>query len=356
MVALDKNTRCILHADLDAFYTSVEQRDNPTLRGKPVVVGGSSESRGVVAAASYEARKFGIHSAMPMKIAVRMCSSLVRIAPRFDLYRQVSEQIMGLYKDISKLVEPMSLDEAYIDISDKPYPEKVAIDLKYRIKQKTGLTVTIGGGSSKTISKIASQVGKPNGLLMVKSGQEKEFLAPLEINLISGVGPKTESLLNSYGVNMIGDLATSDIQWLETNLGIRGLQLKDKALGIDNEPVIPFRETKSVSAENTLSRDTDDIEEIDSHIKNLSENVSTHLRKSNLKGKTIKLKLRLSDFNTFARQSTLNLPTDDMDIIHKIAMKLFLREYIEGNKYRLFGVGVSNFSDIRQLPLFVDEI
>jgi DNA polymerase-4 len=352
MAAQPKNRRYILHADLDAFYTSVEQRDNPTLRGKPVVVGGSSESRGVVAAASYEARKFGIHSAMPMKTALRMSSTLVRIAPRFHRYREVSEQIMGLYKDISALVEPMSLDEAYIDITNRPYPEKVATDIKTRIKHMTGLAVTIGGGTSKTISKIASQVGKPNGLLLVKSGEEKDFLDPLDISLIPGVGPKTETLLNSYGVSIIGDLASSDIQWLRTNLGIRGLQLKDKALGIDNEPVIPYRETKSMSAENTLTSDTDNLDEIDSHIKSLSQSVSEHLRKSNLKGKTVRLKLRLSDFKTFARQSTLNLPTDDSKIIHNTAMMLFVREYIEGNQYRLLGVGVSNFSDSAQLPLF----
>ena len=351
-VAQPKNRRYILHADLDAFYTSVEQIDNPTLSGKPVVVGGSSESRGVVAAASYEARKFGIHSAMPMKTALRMSSNLVRIAPRFDRYREISKQIMGLYKDISPLVEPMSLDEAYIDISNKPYPEKIATDIKNRIKQLTGLAVTIGGGTSKTISKIASQVGKPNGLLLVKSGEEKDFLATLDISLIPGVGPKTETLLNSYGVSFISELASSDIQWLKTNLGIRGLQLKDKALGIDNEPVIPYRETKSISAENTLTSDTDNLDEIDSHIKTLSQSVSEHLRKSNLKGKTVRLKLRLSDFKTFARQSTLNLPTDDRKVIHNTAMMLFVREYIEGNKYRLLGVGVSNFSDSAQLPLF----
>ena len=356
MAPQSKNPRYILHADLDAFYTSVEQRDNPALRGKPVVVGGPSESRGVVAAASYEARKYGIHSALPMKTAVRMCNSLVRIAPRFQRYREVSDQIMELYKELTPLVEPMSLDEAYIDISDNPHPEEVARDLKNTIKEMTSLTVTIGGGTSKTMCKIASQLGKPDGLLLVKSGDEKEFLAPLDINIIPGVGPKTASLLNSYGVTIIGDLASSDIKWLRRNLGIRGPQLKEKAMGIDNDPVIPYRETKSISAETTLSNDTDNLDEIDNQIKTLAERVSGHLRKSNLKGKTVRLKLRLSDFTTFTRQATLSLPTDDSNVIHNTVMPLFVREYIENRKFRLFGVGVSNFSNSSQLAFFVDEI
>ena len=347
--------RYVLHADLDAFYTSVEQRDDPTLIGKPVVVGGPPASRGVVAAASYEARKFGIHSALPMVVAVRMCSSLVRVSPRFQRYREISAQVMGLFREVTHLVEPMSLDEAYIDISDKHDPEAVAIGLKNRIKEMTSLDVTIGGGTSKTISKIASQVCKPDGLLLVKFGEEQEFLTPLRVAMLTGVGPKTARLLNYYGVDTIGDLASSDIEWLRTNLGVKGPALRDKARGMDDDPVCPYRDTKSISAEMTLVMDTGNLAEIDGHIQNLSERVSSHLRKAKLKGKTVKLKLRLADFTTFSRQATLDLPTNDTDVIHSTAMRLLAREHNGLRNFRLFGVCVLNFSHSGQLPLFVGD-
>lgn len=349
-------SRYILHADLDAFYASVEQRDNPDLKGKPVVVGGSPESRGVVAAASYEARRFGIHSALPMKTALRMCNNLVRISPRFQRYREVSSQIMGLFRKLTPLVEPLSLDEAYIDISEIGNAEEIAQGLKDKVKRMTDLAITIGGGTSKTIAKVASQIGKPDGLLLVKPGEEQEFLAELKVDILNGVGPKTESLLISHRINTVGDLALCDAMWLQRNLGVRGLELRNRAMGIDDDPVSPYRETKSVSNEITLPKDARDISEIEDHIKNLSEKVAHHLQALELKGKTMKLKLRLSDFTTFTRQITLTVPTDDAIVIDNAARRLFASEYKEGRGFRLFGVGVSNFSHTSQLPLFLDEI
>jgi len=347
--------RYILHADLDAFYASVEQRDNPNLRGKPVVVGGAPESRGVVAAASYEARKFGIYSALPMKTAVRRCSSLIRVPPRFQRYKEISNQIFGLFKELTSLVEPLSLDEAYIDISEKSDVREVAQTLKNKIKEMTGLAVTIGGGTSKTVSKVASQIGKPDGLLLIKPGYEKEFLSALKVDILTGVGPKTTILLNSYGVNTVGELAFCDLQWLKTNLGVRGPELRNRAMGIDNDPVSPDRETKSVSAEITLPKDVGELADIEGHLKELSEKVSDHLTRSRLKGRTVKLKFRLSDFTTFTRQSTLRLPTNDTNIIYDEVKKLFVREHREGRGCRLFGVGISNFGYNGQLPLFTGE-
>ena len=194
----------ILHADLDAFFASVEQRDNPDLRGKPVVVGGPTESRGVVAAASYESRRYGIRSAMPMRTAFRLCPDLIRVSARFSRYREVSRQVMDVFRAVTPLVEPLSLDEAYLDISEQASPEEVesaAASLKAGVREETGLAITIGGGTSKTVAKIASQLAKPDGLLLVKPGEEREFLAPLDIDMLWGVGPKTAALLRRHGIS-----------------------------------------------------------------------------------------------------------------------------------------------------------
>jgi len=344
--------RYILHADLDAFYASVEQTDNPQLKGKPVVVGAPTEARGVVAAASYEARKFGIHSAMPMRTAMRICNKLIRVSPRFQRYREVSQKIMGYFKEVTHLVEPLSLDEAYIDITNKYDHERVARNLKNKIKKMTSLDVTIGGGTSKTVSKIACQISKPDGLFLVKSGEEKQFLSPLKVSVITGVGPKTRNLLNSYGVITLRDLASCNIEWLRQNLGVKGYEFRNKAIGIDEDPVIPFRKTKSVSSETTFVMDTFNQTEIDNYIRVLAENVSRHLVETDLKGRTIKLKLRLSNFTTFVRQITLKFPTDDSHVIYTIAVNLFNRENKKHRSFRLLGIGVSNFSVTSQMSLF----
>ncbi|HEY7801494.1 MAG TPA: DNA polymerase IV, partial [Dehalococcoidia bacterium] len=229
--------RTILHADMDAFYASVEQRDRPELRGTPVVVGGSPEGRGVVAAASYEVRAFGVRSAMPMSRALRLCPEAVRVSPRFDRYGEVSRQVMAVFRQMTPLIEPLSLDEAFLDITEQVNPyggaEAAARWLKTEVRRVTALNVSIGGGTNKTVAKIASDAGKPDGLLIVPPGGERAFLAPLPIRALWGVGPKAEAALAAAGVHTIRDLASADPGQLERMLGSRGPVLAEMARGID---------------------------------------------------------------------------------------------------------------------------
>ena len=310
--------RYILHADLDAFYASVEQRDSPELLGVPVVVGGPPETRGVVAAASYEARRYGIHSAMPMKTAIRLCADLVRVSPHFNRYREVSHQVMEIFRALTTLVEPLSLDEAYLDISEQVPLDRVnevARALKTKVGLETALAVTIGGGTSKTVAKIASQVAKPDGLLLVKPGEEMSFLEPLDVGMLWGVGPKTAEMLRKSGVDTVGHLAGCDEAWLRESLGKRGPELRARARGTDSERVTPHRDTRSVSAEVTMPEDMDQETALLELIDGLSHRVATRVRREGLKGKTIWVKLRVSDFTTFTRQSTLPAPTTELDVI-----------------------------------------
>ena len=254
--------RQILHADFDAFYASVEQLDNPGLRGKPVAVGGSSEGRGVVAAASYEARRYGVRSAMPMRTALQRCPDLIRVDARFGRYAEVSRRVMDIFRDITPLVEPLSMDEAYLDVTDSVTPERspevIARALKERVKWELGLTISVGAGASKSVAKIASDLDKPDGLTVVPPGTEAEFLAPLPVGTLPGVGPKTQERLKVEGVITIGDLAALGDDWLLRTLGRNGGYMKRLALGQDDRPVQTERDTKSVSSETTLARDTGD--------------------------------------------------------------------------------------------------
>ena len=355
VLMLELRPAYILHVDLDAFYASVEQRDNPQLIGKAVVVGGPPESRGVVAAASYEARKYGIHSAMPMRTALRLCPDLVRVSARFRRYGEVSRQVMGILRDLTPLVEPLSLDEAYLDITELVSPEDVneaAQGLKARVRQETGLAVTIGGGTSKTVAKIASQAAKPDGLLLISPGEERQFLAPLDVEMLWGVGPKTAALLKAHGVNTIGDLASCDGHWLLENLGKRGPELQARGVGIDPQPVTTRHETKSVSAESTMPQDVNDQALLSEQMEGLAREVAARLERGGLKGKTVYVKLRLADFTTFTRQTTLPAPTSEADAISQVARNLLLRELRPGRSFRLIGVGVTNFQETFQLSLF----
>lgn len=350
--------RYILHADLDAFYASVEQMDNPRYRGKPLVVGGSPTVRGVVAAASYEARAFGIRSAMPMRTAVRLHPPVIRVSARFDRYRELSEKIMAIYRAFTPLVEPLSLDEAYMDVSNQVLPAAVewaAADIKEDVRNTTGLPVTIGGGISKTVAKIASQLGKPDGLLLVKPGDEQSFLRPLNVGLLWGVGEKSAELLRRFGIDTIGDLADRKDAWLSNTFGKRGPELKARALGIDNEPVVPSRETKSISSETTFPNDVGDREYMETILWDLSQEVGDRLKKDDLKGRTVSIKLRLANFTTFTRQQTVLTPIDSTHDIFRSARSLLRREMKPGLEFRLLGVGVSGFQDFGQLPLFPME-
>ena len=306
--------RHIIHADLDAFYAAVEQLDDPGLRGKAVLVGGPPESRGVVATASYEAREYGVHSAMPMRTAVRLCPHGIIVRPRFDRYREESHKVMSIFRDLTDLVEPLSLDEAYLDVTGAveagSHPIAVAIDLKRRVNEETGLTISVGVGTSKSVAKIASDLQKPDGLVVVPKGEEREFLAPLLIGKLWGIGPKTASRLNSDGIDTIGQLAAQPLEWFQRRFGQRAAEVQARANGQDFRAVHTHRVAKSISAETTFPADVHDSDELYGVVTRLSGRVARQLAAKERRGKTVTLKARLADFTTFTRQTTLPFPTD----------------------------------------------
>ncbi len=350
--------RHIIHADLDAFYAAVEQLDNPELRGKPVLVGGRPEDRGVVATASYEAREFGVHSAMPMRSAVRRCPQGIIVRPRFDRYREMSRKVMEIFRGVTALVEPLSLDEAYLDVTEAVSagtpPLALAIDLKQRVNQDTGLTLSIGVATNKSAAKIASDLNKPDGLVVVPPGQEAEFLAGLAVSKLWGIGPKTAERLNRERIETIGDLAAQPPEWFVQRFGQRGGGIRARAMGKDQDPVQTERETKSISAENTFVTDLGEPERLYEELTILAGSVARHLDAKGLQGKTVTLKARLADFTSFTRQMTLPTPTDSEQLILEMAWRLLSQELSPERTFRLLGVGVSNFEaeEQLQLPLF----
>ena len=361
--------RHIIHADLDAFYAAVEQLDNPELVGKPVLVGGRPENRGVVATASYEARVFGVHSAMPMKTAVYRCPKGIIVSPRFSRYKEKSGEVMNIFRELTGLVEPLSMDEAYLDITAAveagQKPLAVALDLKARVFAVTGLVVSVGVGTCKTVAKIGSDLDKPDGLVVVQPGDEAEFLAPLNVNKLWGIGPKTAERLNKDGIGTIGELADQPLAWFAKMFGKRATNVRDKAMGLDNDAVHIHSATKSISSESTFANDVGGEEELRDVVERKAVGVAHQLERNNLKGRTVKLKLRLADFTTFARQVTLPYHTDAEEPIKEAAWALLESELEPGRTFRLIGVGVANFEDEsedelptegkeRQLPLFTD--
>lgn len=349
--------RHILHADFDAFYASVEQLDDPDLRGKPVVVGGSPDVRGVVASASYEARRYGIRSAMPMRTALQRCPKAVRVASRFDRYREVSRRVVDIFNDMAPLVEPLSLDEAFLDVTERVSPDTTPPDigrqLKRRVKDELGLTISVGVATSKSVAKIASDLDKPDGLTVVPPGTEREFLAPLPVGRIWGVGPRTQERLEAEGIETIGELARQSEEWMRTRFGRNGPHMRELALGIDPRPVQVTRETKSISSETTLATDTGDADALEELVNRLSHDVAGDLERKGMWARTVKLKLRLSDFTTFTRQVTLRAPVQASDQIAESANALMRAELGPGRLFRLVGVGVSGFdqpeeSEVRQ--------
>lgn len=346
--------RHILHADLDAFYASVEQLDNPRLRCKPVVVGGSPNSRGVVAAASYEARSFGIRSAMSMAEALLRCPQAIRIKPRFGRYQQISNQVMGIFREITPFVEPVSLDEAYLDVTDlvspKRLPGLIAIELKTQIRTKTKLTISVGVATSKSVAKIASGIDKPDGLTVVLPRENRTFLSMLSVDKLSGVGPKTASRMADEGVFKIGDLASMSDKWLHARFGRSGLFFGDLARGKDNRKISSHRKRKSVSAETTLTFDSSDASLLLDIVVRLSDRVMQHLLRHSLHGKTVRIKLRLSDYSTFTRQRTVVAPLSTAEEISNVASELLYKELYPRRLVRLIGVGVSGFTHFQNRP------
>ena len=346
----------ILHADLDAFYASVEQKDNPQLQGKPVLVGGRPEQRGVVAACSYEARSFGIHSAMPMRTALRLCPNAVVVSPRFDRYREISAKVFSIFRSTSPLVEAVSLDEAFLDITGiikaSSAPIDVAKDIKRRVRSEIDLAISVGVASSKSVAKIASDSSKPDGLMVVEPERAREFLAPLPVRKLWGIGPKTEERLLAKNIRTLGELAAQPDGWLETEFGKRGPMMKSWSLGQDNRPVSFERPIKSVSAEVTFAQDMNDPDGLTDELFRLTNRVVQRLKRTGIMGRTVNLKLRLSDFTTLTRSVTLPAPVQEVTIVNHIAQEILKKELTTGRRFRLIGVGVSNFASTGQLPLF----
>ena len=354
--------RTILHLDLDAFFCAVEETRNPKLRGKAFAVGGKPDERGVVASCSYAARKFGVRSAMPMSRAVRLVPDLIIVPGRHGVYGEVSDQVMEKLRNLTPLVEQISIDEAFLDISELPDPpERVARDLQAAIRDDLDLPSSIGIARNKLVAKIATEVGKkagrgdgpPFGLTVVPLGSEAAFLAPLPAEMLWGVGPKTASRLAELGIHTIGDIA----RWPEPDFvrrfGENGRELARHARGQDDRGIVTERETKSISQETTFTRDVRDDRSLERTLREMSAEVARTLRRSELAGKTIKLKLRWPDFTTITRQLTLSQPSADSGEIEAAAIKLLKAARKSGQAVRLIGVGVSGLdTPARQLSLW----
>jgi DNA polymerase-4 len=352
----------ILHVDLDAFFASVEQRDKPSLRGKPVVVGGVG-GRGVVSTASYEARAFGVHSAMPMAEARRRCPNAAFLAGRFHAYRRTSRAVMELLRGISPLVEPLSLDEAFVDLAAADLPDRsvttvsaFARELKERVREVTGgLTGSVGIGTSKLIAKIASDLDKPDGLVVVAPGNERDLLRSMQVTVIPGVGPATTEQLRRIGVHTVADLEQISQDELVRVVGrSHGVSLHRLARAEDDREVVPEREAKSISVEDTYDTDHVDRRLLEALLDRQAAKVTERLAKARLSGRTVTVKVRLHDFSTHTRSATLPGPTDDTRTVARVARTL-LRDVDTTGGVRLLGVGVSGLADWIQDDLFADQ-
>jgi DNA polymerase-4 len=342
---------------MDAFYASVEQRDNPDIRGKPVVVGGTS-ARGVVAAASYEARTFGIHSAMPMAEALRRCPDLVRVRSRMSHYQSVSNRIFAVFRDFTPLVEGLSLDEAFLDVTASVTLFGSALDIAHAIKQKirdeTQLTASVGIAENKLVAKIASDLDKPDGLTIVLPEHYATRLDPLPVSVIPGIGGETQKRLSDAGIMTVRDLRTAGDRALEPIFGRFTKKTRDRASGIDARPVIPLRAEKSISAEETFERDLDSREQMDRQLLRLTERTAGRLRKAGLAAGTVQVKIRRSNFKTCSRQRKVKPPANGTDQIYAVAREL-LKTWLARNpdaKIRLLGVGGSDLAPAEQADLF----
>ncbi len=351
--------RKIIHIDMDAFYASVEQRDNPALRGLPVIVGGSPDRRGVVSAASYEARVYGVHSAMPTSQARRLCPSGIFLPVRMHRYREVSDQIFDMFQDYTPLIEPLSLDESFLDVTGSEGlfgpALQIARDLKRRIRETTGLTASAGIAPNKFLAKIASDWKKPDGLVEIPPDGVENFLRDLPISKLWGVGKATEEVLKALGILRVGQLAVYPAETIEKKLGKFGLELISLARGEDNRPVEPYGEAKSISQEETFTPDLEDLEKMKRVLLEQAEQVGWELRSQKLKGFTVTLKARYPDFTTVTRSVTLSSPTDQGIEIFRAALNLLEKTDALRRRARLLGVGISNLRRLEhpeQLSLF----
>jgi DNA polymerase-4 len=341
--------RRILHIDMDAFYASVEQRDNPSLKGRPVAVGGSPAGRGVVAAASYEARAFGVRSAIPMARAVRLCPSIVIVRPDFTKYRDASRAVFDIFRSVTPLVEPLSLDESYLDVTENAWGEALGKTVAQRIKEEirnaTGLTASAGVAPNKFLAKIASAWKKPDGLTVIAPERMEHFLQRLTVDALWGVGPVTAGRLRERGIEKLLDVRRADPAVLREAVGSQCDWLRQLADGIDDRPVVPDREVKSSGTENTFSSDLIDLLQIRAEIDGMARDGAAWLERKSLLCRTVTIKVRYSDFTTITRSKSLLPPTRDAEAIVQRALALLEQTEAGRRPVRLLGVSVHNLVD-----------
>jgi DNA polymerase IV len=349
--------RAILHVDMDAFYASVEQRDDPALRGRPVIVGGTG-GRGVVAAASYEVRRYGVHSAMPVREALRRCPEAVCVPPRIGHYAEVSRQVFAVFHEFTPLVQGLSLDEAFLDVtaslSALGEAEAIAREIKRRIRERTALAASVGVAPNKLVAKIASDLGKPDGLFVVRAGQIHAVLDPLPIRRLAGLGVKTAPKVEALGIRTLGELRVADPARLRPVFGRYTERVRQRAAGIDERPVIPDRDEQQISAEETFDQDIADPARLRAELLRLADRACARLRARQLTAACVTVKIRRADFVTTTRQRRLEPPTQETPVVARAASEL-LETWLRGQPgvaLRLLGVGVSELAERRQADLF----
>jgi DNA polymerase IV len=355
----EARVRKIIHVDMDAFYASVEQRDDVTLKGKPVAVGHPAR-RGVVAAASYEARAFGVRSAMPSIVAARKCAELVFVPPRFDVYREVSKQVQAIFKDYTPLVEPLSLDEAYLDVTDNlkgiPTAWETAKEIRTRIYEQTRLTASAGISCNKFLAKTASDYRKPNGQFAIIPDQAEAFVAILPVAKFHGVGPKTTARMHALGIETGADLRRQTLDFLQRNFGKAGSWYYDIARGQDDRLVQADRERKSSGSETTFSEDLTDPVQIEAGVIAMADDVWAWCEKTNARGRTVTVKIKWADFQISTRSRSIEMTIQTREKLHQVALALVRSLFPPPRGVRLVGVTVSNFrrqsgTDAAELPL-----
>jgi DNA polymerase-4 len=351
--------RKIIHIDMDAFYASVEQRDNPELRGKPVAVGGSRE-RGVVAAASYEARRFGIHSAMPSVTARRKCPDLIFVPPRFDVYKTVSHQIREIFAEYTPLIEPLSLDEAYLDVTENlkgiPLARQIAQEIRAKIREETGLTASAGVSYNKFLAKMASDQRKPDGLFVITPEMGPAFVETLPVGKFHGIGPATASRLNQLGIHTGLDLKRQSLAFLQEHFGKAGAYYHSIARGVDERPVRPDRIRKSVGAENTFARDLTGYDEMQAELEPILDKVWRYCEQSGIRGRTVTLKVKFADFQQITRSRSTPMPVESRSMLEQVSVELLSGIIPVPRGVRLLGITLSSLntesgSSVRQLAL-----
>lgn len=354
---MTEQPRSIVHLDLDAFFAAVEVLENPALAGKPVIVGGRPEERGVVAAASYAVRAFGVRSAMPTYQALKLCPHAIVLPPRHHEYRRYSQRVMEIIRSVSPLVEQMSIDEAYLELTDQlsVWNEgvEVARTLQHRVHEEVGLSASLGVATNKLVAKVASDCHKPGGLTVVRPGEERGFLEPLPVRVLWGIGPVTARRLAACGVTTVGQLAQATEEQLHELFGRHGPAMALRACGIDQRPVCVAHERKSVSQERTFNTDVADPQALKRWLWRLSQGTAEHLRRRGVAAETVAIKLRYTDFSTHTRQMRLMVPSDDATTIFRTALVLLRRGWERGRPVRLLGVAARDLvPPAGQLELF----